>query len=247
MQGIILAAGRGSRLQKLTEDRPKCLVELAGHPLLSWQLSAMRQAGLEKITVVTGYMSTMIAGDFDQLYNPHWQQTNMVGSLLCAKHILKQEPCLVSYSDLVYGPDAVKTLLASEAELALLYDLYWLELWKKRFADPLIDAESFKVDQNKMVLDIGRKNVPLEEIQGQYMGLLKFTPAALTWIEEVLAEDESFSGKLDMTKLLSLLIGKGFPVTGVPWQGSWCEVDDESDLKVAAELVQKGQLAFPGQ
>ena len=50
--GIILAAGRGSRMSNLTEERPKCMVELAGKPLLHWQLSALRRAGISSILAV---------------------------------------------------------------------------------------------------------------------------------------------------------------------------------------------------
>ena len=47
MKAIILAAGRGSRLLSLTEDRPKCLVEAGGKPLLAWQIEALRGAGIQ--------------------------------------------------------------------------------------------------------------------------------------------------------------------------------------------------------
>ena len=59
---IILAAGRGSRMKELTEEKPKCLVELAGKPLLHWQLSALRAAQHERILVVRGYASSCIHG-----------------------------------------------------------------------------------------------------------------------------------------------------------------------------------------
>ena len=46
MKGIILAAGRGSRMGVLTDERPKCLTVLAGRTLLEWQIEAMRKAGI---------------------------------------------------------------------------------------------------------------------------------------------------------------------------------------------------------
>ena len=44
MRGIILAAGRGSRMKHLTSERPKCMVKLQGKPLIEWQLEALRAA-----------------------------------------------------------------------------------------------------------------------------------------------------------------------------------------------------------
>ncbi len=55
MRGLILAAGRGSRMVAATADRPKGLVELGGTALLDWQLAALRGAGIQEIGLVRGY------------------------------------------------------------------------------------------------------------------------------------------------------------------------------------------------
>ena len=55
MKAIILAAGRGSRMGNLTDESPKCLVELRARPLLEWQLMAIREAGIDDIAIVNGY------------------------------------------------------------------------------------------------------------------------------------------------------------------------------------------------
>ena len=45
MKAIILAAGRGSRMNELTYDKPKCLIEINGKTLLDWQLEAIKSVG----------------------------------------------------------------------------------------------------------------------------------------------------------------------------------------------------------
>lgn len=244
MRGVILAAGRGSRLFELTDDKPKCLVELAGRPLLHWVVQAMRQANIDKILVVRGYLGEMITGDFDVCENFKWHQTNMVTSLLCAQEWLKQEPCIVSYSDIVYSSRAISKLMASTTPLSLLYDENWMELWEKRFSDPLSDAESFSVDKQGFVSDVGRKGVALDEVHGQYMGLIKFTPDACDWVEELFLEQADLIEEIDMTSLLSNLIQNGRNVKGIPWSEPWCEIDSAHDLSVAESLVASGQLKF---
>ena len=62
MRALILAAGRGKRMNFLTEDKPKCLVMLKGRTLLDWQLKAIREAGIEKIAIVTGYKRELLQG-----------------------------------------------------------------------------------------------------------------------------------------------------------------------------------------
>ena len=59
MKAIILAAGRGSRMGGATAERPKCLVELSGRPLLDWQIHALRQGGIEDIAIVRGFQKRL--------------------------------------------------------------------------------------------------------------------------------------------------------------------------------------------
>ena len=61
MRAVILAAGRGSRMKNLTDDRPKCLVELKGKALLDWQLESLRASGIREIAVISGYKSELLA------------------------------------------------------------------------------------------------------------------------------------------------------------------------------------------
>ncbi len=235
MKGIILAAGRGSRLGALTDDRPKCLVKLQGTPLLYWQLEALRGAGIRDILIVRGYLGDVISGDFQTVDNLRWRETNMVASLMCALEWLKKWPCIVSYADIIYPLEAVQKLILSESLLGVLYDTNWLELWSNRFDDPLIDAESF-IMNNGLVTEIGRKHALLKDIQGQYMGLLRFTPESVAWFDGMLTNNQKLSDRLDMTGLLSLLISQEKPIVGIPWNGRWCEVDSQRDLQIAHEV-----------
>lgn len=237
MKAIILAAGRGSRLLQHTDDRPKCMVELHGKSLLNWQLSALRKAGIKDILVVRGYKKEMVTGSFEFVDNPRWNKTNMVASLLYATEWLHKGPCIISYSDIVYPADAIIKLMESDQPLSILFDTNWEQLWRKRFTKPLTDAESFIINKEGFVVEIGKKNVTLSEIQGQYMGLIKITPQATAWILELLGDNQNLTDKLDMTGLISLLINENRPIKGVPFGGIWCEVDSESDLKVAEELI----------
>ena len=235
MKAVILAAGRGSRLLTLTKDQPKCMVEVNGRPLLHWQMEALEGAGINSILVVRGYRQDMIVGDFETTENPRWFETNMVASLLCARQWLMESDCIVSYSDIIYSAGAVERLIQTEAPLAILYDPNWLKLWRERFDDPLSDAESFAVKEN-LVLDIGRSNVSYDQIEGQYIGLLKYSPRSFRWITDILDRDPVLHDSLDMTALLQILIEDGKPITGIAWEGKWCEVDRPKDLEVAKKL-----------
>lgn len=233
MKAVILAAGRGSRMKGLTDDRPKCLVELNRRPLLDRQVAALRGAGCDAVAVVVGYRGDLLEGRGLSIFtNPRWAETNMVVSLTCAAPWLEAGPCLVSYGDIFYTAETARRLVETEADIAISYDPDWLALWSARFADPLSDAETFRLHPDGTVADIGRRPSGLHEVQGQYMGLLRFTPAGWTrFTAHLEMVGPEAAAKLDMTSMLRALIAGGATVRAVPVDGSWGEVDSASDLK----------------
>lgn len=235
MKAIILAAGRGSRMKSLTDERPKCLVELRGKPLLEWQLESLRAAGISDIAVVTGYKRELLAGrGLSEFHNPRWAETNMVSSLACAESWLQGEPCIVSYSDIFYSPVAVQSLINCEATLAVTYDPNWLQLWTERFGDPLLDAETFRLSATNTLAEIGNKPQSVDDVQGQYMGLLRFTSEG--WAEVVRLRAELSPQQRDsmhMTNTLQRVIDAGrVQIEAVAYTGEWGEVDSSEDLSV---------------
>lgn len=238
MKAIILAAGRGSRMKEKTEILPKCLTELWGKSLLEWQIMALKTAGINEIGIVTGYHSDEIRKkepDLQYFHNEAWSKTNMVATLMKAEKWLKQDTCIVSYSDIVYGPCAISALMGTTEDISVIYYTEFLDLWKARFENPLEDIETFRLN-GKWLAEIGQKAESLEEIEGQYMGLLKFTSAGWKTVKGKICQGTPKSvEKIDMTGLLSHLLSQGMKIETVSYDGVWLEVDSVEDL----ELYQK--------
>lgn len=233
MKALILAAGRGQRMGHLTEEKPKCLNEVFGRSLLEWQIDAMKSAGVTQIAIVTGYRREQLAHrGLVEFNNPQWETTNMVSSLACASQWLESDEVIVSYSDIFYTADAIKALDSITATLAITYDPNWFDLWSRRFEDPLSDAETFRLKSDSTLAEIGQKPRSVDEVEGQYMGLLKFTPTAWNQVQSIRSTlPPETRDRLQMTKLLQLIIEKGIlPIHAVPYHGQWGEVDSESDL-----------------
>jgi L-glutamine-phosphate cytidylyltransferase len=233
MRAIILAAGRGSRMQSLTDERPKCLVELRGQTLLEWQLGALRDAGIDEIAIVTGYKRELLTGrGLVEFYNSRWAETNMVSSLACAESWLIAESCIVSYADIFYESSAVGLLMNCAAPLAVTYDSNWLALWEKRFGDPLLDAETFRIKPDETLSEIGNKPRSVDEIDGQYMGLLRFTPASWDEVCRVRADLTQLErDKMHMTGTLQRIIDAGrMSVRAVRYDRPWGEIESPGDL-----------------
>ncbi|MBH68557.1 MAG: nucleotidyl transferase [Rhodospirillaceae bacterium] len=233
MRAIILAAGRGSRMQTLTANRPKCLIKLRGKTLLQRQIDALRAAGVVEIGIVTGYRKEdLMHYGLTQFHNPRWNKTNMVSSLACAAQWLEDGPCIVSYSDIFYHSSAVEMLMKLSSPIAITYDPNWLNLWKQRFDDPLTDAETFLINEDQVLLEIGSKPAELSQIQGQFMGLIRLMPKGWSEIVRIRKSlNVNVQDKMDSTGILQKIIEMGrVPIRAIAIESQWGEIDTESDL-----------------
>jgi L-glutamine-phosphate cytidylyltransferase len=232
MKAIILAAGRGSRMGSLTSNLPKCRTVLFGKELIQWQLDALKDAGIFETAIIRGYLSETFDFDVNYFENKRWAETNMVSTLVSARQWLETSTNIVSYADIVYSPESVSTLIDGNGDIVITYDPNWYDLWSLRFENPLSDAETFKL-HNGVITEIGNKANSINEIEGQFMGLIKITNNGWKTINKYLNDfTPKEVDKMDMTMLLSGLINSGIEVNAVPISDKWMEVDSESDLKV---------------
>lgn len=237
MKAILLAAGRGSRLGSLTDEKPKALVELNGVPLVERAVDTLRAGGATQIGIVGGYKSHMLARYADRLFiNSRWDSTGIFQSLSCASEWLEAQPCLVSYGDIFYSEQLVRDLVASGDDVNLAFDTNAVALWRQRFENPLDDMERFSIAGGKIV-EIGGRATTVDEIQGQYMGLFKLTPRSWRQLEGIRADlAEPRRSNVDMTSLFSAMIKSGLKVTGTPTGAPWGEIDCPSDVQLYERL-----------
>lgn len=237
MKAIILAAGRGSRMGQETESKPKCHTQLLGKRLLDWQIEALHAGGIENVSVVKGYKSELMVGDFTSVENHRWAETNMVYSLFCNE--TPETSCIISYSDIVYRPDHIRQLAKASGDIVITADRAWESLWRVRFEDPTDDAETFKYADGKL-LEIGKKTNDISDIEAQYMGLLKISPKGWeimkAMFDQLPAERQD---KLDMTSMLNLLLENKQDIQVEFISGGWCEVDSYEDVLAYEEVLKK--------
>lgn len=252
MNALILAAGQGTRLRPLTNDRPKCLVELCGTSLLERQTKVLRRAGIQDITVVSGYRADQIAArGFDVLVNTRYAMTNMVTTLFSAAGLMtSSQDLLICYGDIVYESRVLDALLAGEAPLTVMIDRQWLRFWRLRLEDPLTDAETLKLDPGGRLRELGKKPCDYSEIEGQYMGLIKVRADHVEGLKRVYASmdrDATYDGKnfdnMYMTSFIQYLVDHGWEVRVAETDNGWLEVDTLSDLQRYEAMAADGTLA----
>ena len=240
-QAVILAAGRGTRMGI---DHPKCLQVVGGKPIIEWTLGALHDAGIDDVLIVAGFRSDLLASMIDRRceirVNERWSESNMVRSLQCADDWLARSSTLVLYGDGAYGHRAIAHVInaVDDSQIALPIDRAWLDLWRMRFDNPLVDAETLTT-RNGRIASIGSRATTLAEIEGQFMGLLALRPSGWDTIATHLRHTDREDGaaavdRMDCTTLLSRLIARSVAIDCIDVDGGWCEFDSRSDC-VAVE------------
>ena len=249
---LILAAGEGTRLRPHTKDCPKGLVHLLGKPLVSHQITKLQASGIDNIAIVTGYK----AEKFDILgcrtfHNELFDSTNMVESLFAARSFLEQArgDVLISYGDIVYEKKNLETVIATDGDIVVMVDDGWFDLWSARNEDPLNDAETLRYGDNDQIIEIGKKPKSLDDIKGQYTGLIKISSKKVAdfislydQLDRTLLYDGRSFEQMYMTSFLQLLIEAGWMVMPAHVNHGWLEVDTVDDLQLYEQLSADGKL-----
>jgi L-glutamine-phosphate cytidylyltransferase len=250
-RALILAAGQGTRLRPLTNNKPKCMVPLLGTPLLQRQIDTLKACGVHDIHVAAGYRADQIqACGVPITINKNFASTNMVETLFCALPFVEQEgDLIISYGDIVYHKSNLEAVLSCKEEIGIMVDSHWLQYWKLRLEDPLEDAETLILDENNYVKELGKKPQSYENIQGQYTGLIKVSSKsipAFVKCYQALDRSQSYDGRefqqMYMTSFLQSLIDIGWKVKAVQVQNGWLEVDSCEDLKLYESLAKENRL-----
>ena len=110
-------------------------------------------------------------------------------------------------------------------------------LWRRRFIDPLVDAETLAFSADRITA-IGQRPERIEQIQGQFMGMLRSTPRGwqriLRWLQNFENQHGPHSvDRLDMTGLLARMLNDGEPIYWTGVHGGWVEIDSSADLAAA--------------
>ena len=239
MKLLILAAGEGKRLRPLTKDRPKCMVEYKGKLIIEYILEVANEL---EVGIVDGYKKDILekflsTQNISFFTNENFAKTNMVATLFCAKEFMKGD-LIISYADIVYNKEILKKVINFKGDFGVVVDRKWRELWSQRMDNPLNDAETLKIKDNKIV-ELGKKPKSYEDIEGQYIGLVKISERVLKKVinfyenldKNRLYDSQDFNN-MYMTSFIQLIIDNLLHVEPILIDGGWVEIDSLDDLRV---------------
>ena len=227
---VLLAAGTGSRLRPLTDNLPKCLLEVGGRPLLDYQLEALAAHGVTDLLVVTGHAAGEIRRRYPRLrtvHDPKYAATNNLHSLWTARREFAGREFVCLHTDLLFHPAILGPCLDSRADVCVLLD-------------PTLVEETMKarVEDNRVV-EIG-KNIPKEKMFGTFLGIARFSAraaAALPGVLDSLLTREE-NRQAYFTACLPALAAKAFTTGYTLTEGlPWVEIDSTADLRYASDDV----------
>jgi choline kinase len=227
MKAVILAAGRGSRMGNATDDSPKCLFQYKGRPLVEHVVNNLTNfVNFDDIYLISGYQSHKL--DYLGLHtfvNRMWDRTNIMGSLLQADSILVENETIITYSDIYYEPAAIARLIECRAP-AVVSTENWSEVWHKRFKNPLEDLETFSIDSEGFLVDIGGRVEDLVKVMGQFGGVYSLNPKSWEWLKSNVV---NFSNKDTTSTLNELIKHSPYRIEVAKYQEAWAEIDSLSD------------------
>jgi L-glutamine-phosphate cytidylyltransferase len=201
-RAIIIAAGRGRRLGPHTEDVPKCMVPVGAAPILAWQWRALAAAGISELVIIRGYRAEVLTPFAQALVprvsfvdNPQWQSNNVLLSLACARAALDQ-PVLLSYSDILFTPAVAQAAVESPAEIGLIIDRQFRDIYVGRSEHPLDEAEVSSLAASGAVAKVGKRALPAADAVGEFIGLCKLGERGVATFARALDEVlQRFAGR----------------------------------------------------
>ena len=176
MKAIIMAAGKGQRISKITKNLPKSFLEINGKKIIDYQLEAIENSGIKEIVLITGYKSKLFEKQFNKpnitiVRNPFYGVTNVLGSLWFALDHLKKG-FYFFHADVFFDPLILLELVNTKKDCVLCVE------FKKTV------EEEMKVRiGNTNILEISKK-IPIENSQGEFTGVAKIGPKSALKIFE---------------------------------------------------------------
>lgn len=230
MKAIILAAGTGSRMNRLTKNNPKCLLRLRDKTIIDYQISMLKKLNIDKIQIITGFMHEKIENhlsDICEYYHyPHFSKTNNLYTINSNLNILNDNS-IILFSDVLISESSMKKLLDCSSEFCLLID------------SSKCDESTMRIKySNNRITDIG-SHISSSDGHGNFIGIAKFSNQGVNKLKNKIhniCDGINFINDY-YTLAISMLARENEEINFVDLNGDpWIEIDTEDEYNEALKM-----------
>jgi L-glutamine-phosphate cytidylyltransferase len=247
MNAIILAAGDGTRMGRLTTELPKPLIDINGISIIERQINHLRKNSISKIIIITGTNHKKFnISNVQYIYDQNSKSHDQLGSLMCAKNNFCDD-ILIIFGDIVFEESILTQILESDNDIVLAVDMNWKKSYIKRTNNSFDDADKVTIQNGKAIRIFKNFNESDDESNiGEFLGLMKLSKNGSTKLYKcyqklMLSHSGTFhdAESLEKAKLIDLLqelLEQEIEINTISITGKWCEIDTEQDLSFAEEI-----------
>jgi len=227
-KGVLLAAGRGTRMRDLTEALPKPMLEVRGKPVLQHIVEGVRDNGLTSLLVVVGWRAEVVKkffGDGSKLgvtiqYETQTVQDGTGRVVALAENFAGADPFLLSYGDILIAPENYRRIrdALDDAEAVI----------SVKRSDDVSQGGAVFVNGKFELTDLREKPKPGEPTSPWYnAGVYAFRSSIFDHIAKL---QPSPRGEYELTDAIRNLAFSGRKVQAIEIAGDWADVRDPEIL-----------------
>ena len=226
---VILAAGRGTRLQPYTFDIPKGFMPVGDERLIERSVRVLKESGIKNIIIGTGHLHEHYEqfakeNGLTTFLSPDFATTGSFHTLIYGSDLIKGDFLLLE-SDLLYHSDAIKRLLKSEKKDVIL---------TSGFTNSNDEVYVEIADGN--LKNLSKKKEDLNSIDAELVGIWKISMELLQKLQNYHAEHAN-ARNMDYEIVISeLSIEHTVNVLKIE-NLAWCEIDNQEHLERAKEQI----------
>jgi len=237
----------GLRLGELTKELPKPLIDVNGKSIIERQISSFRKAGIDEITIVTGYKKDkFIFEDVEYVFNPKYEEVEQAFSLMTARKQISGN-VIISFGDTIFEDKIIEQILNTKNDIVIGVEPKWREYYEKRMDNPPAISDFIAIKNGKIIkLFRNLKEFDEDCIITEFSGLFKLSAKGSKIITEKYEFlEQNHSGKFHdavslkkakMIELLQELYENGVSMEAISLKGKWCEIDTPHDLEIAKKM-----------
>ena len=248
MKAIILAAGEGSRMGKLTQNIPKPLVTVNGKSIIERQLSILKQNEILDVIIITGpHNEKFNFKKIRYIHDENFREHDQLGSLMSAKKEIDSD-IIILFADIIFDDTILSKILESKSDISIAVDMDWERVYTSRTDNSFDAADKVRFEQGNVSRIF--KNMTEEDKKfeiGEFIGLMKLSKNGSKQLVDCYEKIQNIhKGKfhdalsLEKAKLVDLLqelIENKIKIDAIPITGKWYEIDTEQDLEIAKKIV----------